>query len=139
MEIIQERLEREYNLDLITTAPSVVYQVYMKDGSMKTSRTPRSCPRRQHRPGRGAHLPAHHPRSPRIRRRGPALCQERRGEQKSIQYASSDRVIITYDMPLSEVLFDFHDKLKSARAATPRWTTSSSATAPTTSCASTCS
>ena len=42
-----------------------------------------------------------------------ALCQERRGEQKSIQYASSDRVIITYDMPLAEVLFDFHDKLKS--------------------------
>jgi GTP-binding protein LepA len=42
-----------------------------------------------------------------------ALCQERRGEQKSIQYASADRVIITYDIPLSEVLFDFHDKLKS--------------------------
>ncbi|EYF03155.1 translation elongation factor 4 [Chondromyces apiculatus] len=114
MEIIQERLEREYNLDLITTAPSVAYHVYLTDGSMKRIENPAKMPPPQavdrieepiykvtiHVPSGyvGAVL---------------ALCQERRGEQKALQYASADRVIITYDMPLSEVLFDFHDKLKS--------------------------
>ena len=114
MEIIQERLEREYNLDLITTAPSVVYNCYLSDGTVKSIENP-------------ARLPApnliDHIEEPifRMTIHVPAtyvgavlaLCQERRGDQKSIQYASSDRVIITYDMPLSEVLFDFHDRLKS--------------------------
>ncbi len=114
MEIIQERLEREYNLDLITTAPSVVYHVFSNTGEMQIIENP-------------ARLPSpnfiDHIEEPifRVTIHVPAsyvgavlsLCQERRGEQKSIQYASSDRVIITYDMPLSEVLFDFHDKLKS--------------------------
>jgi len=114
MEIIQERLEREYNLDLITTAPSVVYHVYMNDGSMKPIENPARLPPTQH---------VDHIEEPiyRVTIHVPAsyvgavlaLCQERRGEQKSLQYASSDRVIIAYDMPLSEVLFDFHDKLKS--------------------------
>ncbi|MRG90930.1 translation elongation factor 4 [Polyangium spumosum] len=114
MEIIQERLEREYNLDLITTAPSVVYHVYMNTGEMKLIENPARLPPTQH---------VDHIEEPiyRVTIHVPssyvgavlALCQERRGEQKSLQYASSDRVIITYDMPLSEVLFDFHDKLKS--------------------------
>jgi GTP-binding protein LepA len=114
MEIIQERLEREYNLDLITTAPSVVYHVYMNDGAMKPIENPARLPPTQH---------VDHIEEPiyRVTIHVPAayvgavlaLCQERRGEQKSLQYASSDRVIIAYDMPLSEVLFDFHDKLKS--------------------------
>jgi GTP-binding protein LepA len=114
MEIIQERLEREYNLDLITTAPSVVYHCYMPDGSMKTIDNPAKLPP----PNLIDHLEEpifrvtiHVPAS--YVGAVLALCQERRGEQKSIQYASADRVIITYDMPLSEVLFDFHDKLKS--------------------------
>jgi GTP-binding protein LepA len=114
MEIIQERLEREYNLDLITTAPSVVYHVYLNDGSMKTIENPAKLP-----PPNlmdhieepifrvTIHVPAEYVGAVL------ALCQERRGEQKSIQYASADRVIITYDMPLAEVLFDFHDRLKS--------------------------
>jgi GTP-binding protein LepA len=114
MEIIQERLEREYNLDLITTAPSVVYNCYLNDGTMKSIENPARLP-----------LPnlIDHIEEPifRMTIHVPAayvgavlaLCQERRGDQKSIQYASSDRVIITYDMPLSEVLFDFHDRLKS--------------------------
>ncbi len=114
MEIIQERLEREYNLDLITTAPSVVYHVYMNDGSMKLIENPAKLP-----PSNfvdhieepiyrmTVHVPAEYVGAVL------ALCQERRGEQKSLTYASSDRVIIAYDMPLSEVLFDFHDKLKS--------------------------
>ncbi len=114
MEIIQERLEREYNLDLITTAPSVVYHVHLNDGTMKPIENPARLPAPQY---------VDHIEEPiyRVTIHVPAsyvgavlaLCQDRRGEQKSLQYASSDRVIITYDMPLSEVLFDFHDKLKS--------------------------
>lgn len=114
MEIIQERLEREYNLDLITTAPSVVYHCYLNDGSMKLIENPARLPP----PNLTDHieepiyrLTVHVPAS--YVGAVLALCQERRGEQKSIQYASADRVIIAYDMPLSEVLFDFHDKLKS--------------------------
>jgi GTP-binding protein LepA len=114
MEIIQERLEREYNLDLITTAPSVVYHCFLQDGSMKTIENPARMPppnaiERIEEPifRVTIHVPASYVGAVL------ALCQDRRGEQKSIQYASSDRVIITYDMPLSEVLFDFHDKLKS--------------------------
>jgi GTP-binding protein LepA len=114
MEIIQERLEREYNLDLITTAPSVVYHCYMNDGSMKTIENPARLPQlnlmnRIEEPifRMTVHVPSTYVGAVL------SLCQERRGEQKSIQYASAERVIITYDMPLSEVLFDFHDKLKS--------------------------
>ncbi len=114
MEIIQERLEREYNLDLITTAPSVVYNCYLNDGTMKTIENPARMPSPNlidhiEEPifRMTIHVPATYVGAVL------ALCQERRGEQKSIQYASADRVIITYDMPLSEVLFDFHDRLKS--------------------------
>jgi GTP-binding protein LepA len=115
MEIIQERLEREYNLDLITTAPSVVYRVYKVDGSVIDVENPARLPAPQyvdhieepifkvtiHVPSNfvGAVL---------------ALCEDRRGTQKGLQYASADRVIITYELPLGEVLFDFHDRLKSA-------------------------
>ncbi|MBM4359908.1 MAG: elongation factor 4 [Deltaproteobacteria bacterium] len=114
MEIIQERLEREYNLDLITTAPSVVYQVYLKSGETKTIENPARMPEvglidRIDEPIYRVtiHVPAEHVGAVL------ALCQERRGTQKGIQYAASDRVIVTYDLPLGEVLFDFHDKLKS--------------------------
>ena len=114
MEIIQERLEREYNLDLITTAPSVVYHCFLLDGTMKLIENPARLPppnllSRIEEPifKVTIHVPASYVGAVL------ALCQERRGEQKSIQYASSDRVIITYDLPLGEVLFDFHDKLKS--------------------------
>ncbi len=114
MEIIQERLEREYNLDLITTAPSVVYHVYMNDGEKRVIENPARLPAVNNVDHidepifrMTVHVPATYVGAV------IALCQERRGEQKSIQYASSDRVIITYDMPLAEVLFDFHDRLKS--------------------------
>jgi len=114
MEIIQERLEREYNLDLITTAPSVAYHVYMINGEMKRIENPAKMPPTQQidrveEPIYRVtiHVPASYVGAVL------ALCQERRGEQKGLQYASNDRVIIAYDMPLSEVLFDFHDKLKS--------------------------
>ncbi|MCC6528289.1 MAG: elongation factor 4 [Polyangiaceae bacterium] len=114
MEIIQERLEREYNLDLITTAPSVVYQVYLTNGESKTIENPARMPA----PNFIDHIdePIY-----RVTIHVPSayvgavmtLCQERRGEQKGMQYATAERVILAYDLPLSEVLFDFHDKLKS--------------------------
>ncbi len=115
MEIIQERLEREYNLDLITTAPSVVYHVFLKDSlEMKTVENPAKLPpvgSIDHIEEPIIRLTVHVPTT--YVGAVLALCQERRGDQKSIQYASADRVIITYDIPLGEVLFDFHDKLKS--------------------------
>ena len=114
MEIIQERLEREFNIDLITTAPSVVYNVIRKNGETLRVENPAKLPPvvdidRIEEPlvTMNIHVPAEFV--------GPvlALCQERRGIQKGIQYAAADRVIVTYELPFAEVLFDFHDKLKS--------------------------
>jgi len=112
MEIVQERLEREYDIGLITTAPSVVYRVHTDEETLLID-NPSQIP-----DGRiqieepyfkvSIHVPSEFVGAV-IR-----LCQERRGEQEGIQYASSDRVIIVYQMPLAEVLFDFFDKLKSA-------------------------
>ncbi len=115
MEIIQERLEREYNLDLITTAPSVVYKVHKTDGTIIDVENPSKLPSGQfidhiEEPifKVTIHVPKDHVGAVL------ALCEERRGVQKALTYASSERVIITYDLPLGEILFDFHDKLKSA-------------------------
>ena len=114
MEIIQERLEREYNLDLITTAPSVVYHGYLRDGEMVRIENPAKmpAPNAMERIEEPIYRLTIHVPSAYV---GPVLtlCQEKRGDQKSIQYASADRVIITYDIPFGEVLMDFHDKLKS--------------------------
>jgi GTP-binding protein LepA len=114
MEIIQERLEREFNLDLITTAPSVVYNVYTTNGEVVRVENPAKLPppqtvERIEEPL--ATMTIHVP----VEFVGPvlALCQERRGTQKGIQYAAADRVIVTYELPFAEVLFDFHDRLKS--------------------------
>jgi len=116
MEIVQERLEREYKLDLITTAPTVVYHVYPKDGG----------------PVLKVDNPAHLPEPGAIDRiEEPLLqakihvpntyvgtvmqlCEERRGKQLDLSYAAANRVIITYEMPMAEVVYDFYDKLKSA-------------------------
>ena len=114
MEIIQERLEREYNIGLITTAPSVVYRVHSEhDPEPIEIDNPSQIPDGRVRIEEpyftvSIHVPAEFVGSV-IK-----LCQDRRGEQQGIQYASTDRVIITYLMPLAEVLFDFFDKLKSA-------------------------
>jgi len=112
MEIIQERLEREYNIGLITTAPSVIYKVHTEMESREID-NPSQIPDGRVRIEEpyftvSIHVPAEFVGAV-IK-----LCQDRRGEQQGIQYASSDRVIITYLMPLAEVLFDFFDKLKSA-------------------------
>ena len=112
MEIIQERLEREYGIGLITTAPSVIYRVHTDTETLAID-NPSQIPDGRVRVEEpyfdvSIHIPAEFVGAV-IK-----LCQERRGEQKGIQYASADRVIITYQMPLAEVLFDFFDKLKSA-------------------------
>jgi len=115
MEIVQERLEREYDLDLITTAPSVVYHVYLQDGTMLEVENPSHLPEmgkidRIEEPyfTVSIHVPSEYV--------GPVLklCQDRRGEQTNMAYSSTDRVVITYELPLGEVLYDFFDKLKSA-------------------------
>ena len=114
MEIVQERLEREYNLDLITTAPSVVYKVVKKDGSEIRVDNPAKLPpegdiERLMEPVLLAHIYVPNEYV------GPVLqlCQDRRGVQKDIKYLGTKRVQITYEIPLAEVVFDFFDKLKS--------------------------
>ncbi|MDO4411723.1 translation elongation factor 4 [Cutibacterium sp.] len=114
MEIVRERLEREFDLDLISTAPSVVHHVLMEDGSTVTVTNPSEYPTS----GRIAEV-----REPIVDATilSPAeyigaileLCQQRRGVQQGLEYLSADRVEIRYRLPLSEIVFDFFDQLKS--------------------------
>ncbi len=113
LEIIRERLEREFNLDLITTAPSVVYEIYLTDGSKNELHNPADMPD----PVRIDHL-----EEPWIKATIMApdeylggilkLCEERRGVQQNLTYAGS-RAMVVYELPLNEVVFDFYDRLKS--------------------------
>ena len=114
MEIIQERLEREYNLDLIATAPSVVYIVHQTNGETKEVRNPSELPDT----GVITHLEEPYVKANIILPHdfvGPImeLCQEKRGIYKSMEYLTTDRVLLHYELPLSEILVDFYDKLKS--------------------------
>jgi len=113
MEIVQERLEREYNMDLVTTAPGVLYRVMTTDGQVQEIDSPSKLPD----PGRIAKI-----EEPIITAMiltpsefvGPILqlCQDKRGVQKKLEYLKSDRVLITYELPFNEVVMDFYDKLK---------------------------
>jgi len=113
LEIIQERLEREFNLDLITTAPSVVYQIHLTNGEVMSLHNPVDMPD----PVRIDHI-----EEPWIRATilvpdeylggVLALCEERRGMQKDLTYAGN-RAMVVYRLPLNEVVFDFYDRLKS--------------------------
>ena len=113
LEVIRDRVEREYDIDLITTAPSVVYHVYHKDGTFEELHNPADMPD----PSLVAHV-----EEPRIKATilvpdeflGDVLklCQERRGIQHELSYAGS-RAMVVYDLPLNEVVFDFYDRLKS--------------------------
>ena len=113
LEIIRERLEREFNIDLITTAPSVVYHVYRTDGEMVEMHNPADMPD----PVKIDHL-----EEPRIKATilvpdeylGGVLklCEDRRGVQTDLTYAGA-RAMVVYDLPLAEVVFDFYDRLKS--------------------------
>jgi len=114
MEIVQERLEREYNLNLITTAPSVVYKVVKKDGSDLSVDNPAKLPgegeiEKLMEPMLLAHIYVPNEYVGSVLQ----LCQDRRGLQKDIKYIGTKRVQITYEIPLAEVVFDFFDKLKS--------------------------
>ena len=114
MEIVQERLEREYDLDLITTAPSVVYKVVKKDGNEIRVDNPAKLPpegeiEKLMEPMLLTHVYVPNEYVGAVLQ----LCQDRRGVQKDIKYIGSKRVQITYEIPLAEVVFDFFDKLKS--------------------------
>jgi GTP-binding protein LepA len=113
MEIVQERLEREYNMDLVTTAPGVLYRVTTTDGQVQEIDSPAKLPdagviTKLEEPVITAMIltPSEFV--------GPILqlCQDKRGVQKKLEYLKSDRVLITYELPFNEVVLDFYDKLK---------------------------
>ncbi len=113
MEIVQERLEREYGLDLITTAPSVRYQVGLTNGETMEINNPAALPDA----GKIDHIKepiiAATIHTPQEYVGGLiTLCQERRGSQTGLDYAGDKRVMVRYDLPLAEVVFGFYDKLK---------------------------
>ncbi|GEA99653.1 elongation factor 4 1 [Levilactobacillus brevis] len=114
MDVIQERLEREFNLDLITTAPSVTYHAYLTDGTMKEVENPAEMPeasaiKRIEEPIVKATIMAPNDYVGAVM----DLCQHRRGQFLTMEYLDDYRVNIIYNMPLSEIIFDFFDKLKS--------------------------
>ena len=113
LEIIRERLEREFNIDLIATAPSVIYRVHRTDGTMLELHNPADMPEAQkiakiEEPWIEATIlvPDEHLGSVL------KLCEDRRGRQKNLTYAGS-RAMVVYELPLNEVVFDFYDRLKS--------------------------
>ena len=114
MEIIAERLEREYGLDLITTAPSVIYKVFQTDGSVVMIDNPLNYPdpsliEHAEEPFVAAAIMTPQDYVGSIME----LCQERRGEYRDMVYPSSDRVELHYLLPLNEIIYDFFDALKS--------------------------
>ena len=113
MDIIQERLEREYDLDLITTAPTVVYEVALTDGSVMSLDNPAKLPPVQNiEEVREPIIIADILTPPDYIGNVIGLCEEKRGIQRSINYVST-QVRISYELPLAEVVLDFFDKLKS--------------------------
>ena len=113
LEVIRDRIEREYDIDLITTAPSVIYDIHMRDGQVEQLHNPADMPDL---------TLVDHLEEPRIKATilvpdeylGDVLklCQDRRGMQMDLTYAGS-RAMVVYDLPLNEVVFDFYDRLKS--------------------------
>ncbi len=113
LEIIRERLEREFNIDLITTAPSVVYHIYMNNGAMIELHNPADMPEavlidRIEEPWITATILVPDEYLGAVLK----LCEDRRGRQKELTYAGS-RAMVIYELPLNEVVFDFYDRLKS--------------------------
>ena len=114
MEIVQERLEREFQLNLITTAPSVVYKIVLNDGTELSVDNPSKMPQVQdilriEEPVVAATI--HCPKE--FVGNVLALCEERRGVQKNMAFHGLDRAVISYELPLNEIVLDFHDRLKS--------------------------
>ena len=113
MEIVQERLEREYNLDLVTTAPTVAYHVWTKSGEKLVVSNPKHLPTLQdidfiEEPIAKVTIHCHTDHVGGVYK----LCNDRRGQQKDMRYLSPTRVMIAYELPLSEIIFDFYDRLK---------------------------
>lgn len=114
LEIIEERLEREYNLELITTVPSVIYKIYLTDGSMVEIDNPTNYPDPAYidyceEPFANAHIYVPSEFVGTVM----DMCQERRGVFKDMNYITPDRVDIHYELPLNEIIYDFFDALKS--------------------------
>ncbi len=114
LEIIQERLEREYNLDLVTTAPSVIYKVYLTDGSQFDLSNPSNMPDptqilKMEEPLVRAEIMLPKDYIGAIME----LCQQRRGEYISMEYLDENRATLIYEIPLNEIIYDFFDVLKS--------------------------
>jgi len=112
MEIVQERLEREFDLSLLSTAPTVVYRVTQSDGSVEYVENPASLPEQYEMIEEPFVLTTIFVPKDFI---GPILdlCQEKRGVQKSFHFIGKDRIKVEYELPLNEILWDFYDKLKS--------------------------
>jgi len=115
MDVVQERLEREYNLNLITTAPSVVYKVTKTNGEVLMVDNPSKLPDQTYIESieepfikLSVHMPTEYVGAVM------ALCNERRGMQEKLDYLTKDRVTLVYQLPLNEMVFDFYDRLKSA-------------------------
>jgi GTP-binding protein LepA len=114
MEIVQERLEREYDLNLIATAPSVIYKVYLTDGTVTEISNPANLPAANYLD----HIEEPYVKGTIIMPNDYVgvimeLCQEKRGQFKNMEYLTETRVMLTYELPLSEIILDFFDKLKS--------------------------
>ena len=115
MDVVEERLEREYNLELIATSPSVIYHVYKTDGTMEKIDNPSALPAPQH---------IDHIEEPYVKAEIMVpkdyvgammdLCQKKRGEYVDLQVLDELRMQLVYELPLSEIIFDFFDKMKSA-------------------------
>jgi GTP-binding protein LepA len=113
MEIVQERLEREFDQDLITTAPGVLYRVTTTDGVTSEIDSPSKLPELTRIKAIEEPIITAMILTPQAYVGGILeLCQEKRGVQKNLEYLSSDRVLITYEMPFNEVVLDFYDRLK---------------------------
>ena len=114
MEIVQERLEREYNLDLVTTAPSVIYKIYKNDGSVMNLQILLICL---------TQVKFEHMEEPIVHAEIMVttefigaimeLCQQRRGTYIGMEYVEGSRALLEYDIPLNEIIYDFFDALKS--------------------------
>ena len=114
MEIIQERLEREYNLDLVTTAPSVEYEVYKTDGTKLLISNPTNLPEPQEIDYMTEPIVAANIMTPKeFVGSIMELCQERRGVYIDMTYLDANRVTLKYELPLNEIIYDFFDALKS--------------------------
>jgi GTP-binding protein LepA len=122
MEIVQERLEREFNMELVTTAPTVVYEVHTLKGELLRLDNPAKLPPVQtiehiEEPLISASIHMPQPYVGAVIK----LCEERRGRQKDMSYVGHDRMMLRYELPLAEVVFDFYDRLKSVSRVYASW------------------